>query len=335
MVAYLPFSLLDGVAAASAALVAFIGCAVFGAVAGTARERLRAADAVVGLGVATGSMTVFGAMFRIPLSIWAALLAMAALAGGVVLVRRRDAPGSVAMWIALATLVPLLLLVAMVPASHWDELHHWLLVAVYIERFDSFPRPDLPPSPAFMPAYPQAGPLFVWFVSLLARRWTESGGALLAVLLLGRFVPVLIAVVPEGPRGLSTSCSFATKAALSAAGLILVLPLNPGFDRTFSLTALADVPTATATGTSTVLGWLMLERLRDGEQAKAAVLALQFGIVTAFLLNLKQANPVLAALLVGSLGLLVLRDPSLRLGALLRLLPRMLLPGAVVYGVWR
>jgi hypothetical protein len=335
MVGYPPFSLLDGVAATSAALTAFIGCAVFGAVAGTPQERLREADAVVGLGIATGIITFFGTMFPIPLSVPAGFLAMAALSGGVMLLRQRDAPGGTAMWIVLAALVPLLLLVATMPASHWDELHHWLLVALYFQRFDSFPRPDLPPSPAFMPAYPQAGPLFVWLVSLLARHWTESGGALLAVLLLGSFVPILIAVVREVRCDLFTSYPLATRAALSTAGLFLVLPLNPSFDRTFSLTALADIPTATATGTGTVLGWLMLERLRDGEQVRARTVALQFGIVMAYLINLKQANPALAALLVGSVGLLVLRDPLLRSSDLLRLLPRMLLPGTVVCGAWR
>ena len=44
---------------------------------------------------------------------------------------------------------------------------------------------------------------------------------------------------------------------------------------------------------------------------------------------------VLAALLFGALGLLLLRDPRLRPGAFLRLLPRMLLPGVVIYGGWR
>src|SRR3954451_15249222 len=60
--------LLEGGIAAGAALTAFIGCAVLGAVAAPARCRLRAADPVVGLGIATGILTVLGATFRVPLS---------------------------------------------------------------------------------------------------------------------------------------------------------------------------------------------------------------------------------------------------------------------------
>jgi hypothetical protein len=323
------------VVSVAATLLVFIGSTVLGAITGPAQYRLRGADAVVGFGIATGLLTMFGVTFRIPLPVWAGLLAMAALAAGVVLVRRHDAPGGVAMWITLAVLAPLLLVVSTMPAVHWDELRHWLLVAEYFYHLESFPHPDLPPSPALLPAYPQAWPLMIWLVSLLAGRSTESGGAALSVLLLGSFAPVVIAVVRETWSDGPISFPFATSAVLTVASLILVLPFNPGFDRSFSLTALADVPTAAALGVSAVLGWLVLERLCDGDHGKAAVLALQFGIATAYLLNLKQANLVLAALLFGALGLLLLRDPCLRPGAFLRLLPRMLLPGVVIYGGWR
>jgi hypothetical protein len=333
--ASLTFSLLDGLLSFAAALLVFIGGSALGAIVGPAQYRLRGADAVVGFGAATGLLTMFGVTFRIPLAVWATLLAVTVLAAGVVLVRRRDAPGGVAMWITLVALTPLLLVVSTVAAAHSDELRHWLLVAEYFYRVESFPRPDLPPSLALLPAYPQAWPLMVWLVSLLAGRWTESSGAMLSVLLLGSFVPTLVAVVREVRSDLPIVIPLDSGAMLIAAGLILVLPLNPGFDRSFSLTALADVPTAAALAVSAVLGWLVIERLRDEDHRKAAVLALQFGIATAYLLNLKQANLVLAVLLFGAFGLLLLRDPRLSPGAFLRLLPRMLLPSLVVYCSWR
>ena len=64
-------------------------------------------------------------------------------------------------------------------------------------------------------------------------------------------------------------------------------------------------------------------------------LAWRFGFVGAMLVNLKQANPVLLALVTAGLILVALRDPAIRTRRALLQLPRMLGPGIVLIALWR
>jgi len=64
-------------------------------------------------------------------------------------------------------------------------------------------------------------------------------------------------------------------------------------------------------------------------------LAWRFGLVAAMLVNLKQANPVLLALVMAGLTLIALRDPAIRTTQALLQLPRMLAPAIALWAVWR
>ncbi|HYD98738.1 MAG TPA: hypothetical protein VEH84_05100, partial [Alphaproteobacteria bacterium] len=141
------------------------------------------------------------------------------------------------------------------------------------------------------------------------------------------FVAVVEAVRGPLPR----------RAALALTALLVPFAtlLSPSFDLAFALSSYADHATAVAAATAAVLGWRGLDALAAGERPAARALAWQFGLALALILNLKQTGPVVAALLLGGLGLIVLRDPRLRLRDALAMLPAMVLPGLLVYGVWR
>jgi hypothetical protein len=64
-------------------------------------------------------------------------------------------------------------------------------------------------------------------------------------------------------------------------------------------------------------------------------LAWRFGFVGALLVNLKQANPVLLALVTVGLAVIALRDPKVAKRRALAELPRMLGPAIIVFVVWR
>jgi hypothetical protein len=64
-------------------------------------------------------------------------------------------------------------------------------------------------------------------------------------------------------------------------------------------------------------------------------LAWRFGFVGAMLVNLKQANPVLLALVTAGLLLVASRDPAIRLRRVSVQLPRMLGPAICLFALWR
>jgi hypothetical protein len=137
------------------------GC--FGALAG-GRTRFAAADIFTGWGLITGGLTLAGIIAVAPFS-WLVYVFWAWAAVSAFFVWRRDRfdgplPGAFGlMWRVLVLALPLLVLVAAMKASQWDEFSQWLPNATYLFRFDGFPSSYLPQSPSVFPAYPYAGPL--------------------------------------------------------------------------------------------------------------------------------------------------------------------------------
>ena len=199
--------------------------------------------------------------------------------------------------------------------------------------------PDLPPSMAVFPAYPYGIPLFIYVASLLSRRYAEAAGGILNVLLLTTAAAILVGVVEQVRRERWPECSAALSptavAGLLGIGIPAVTILGPSFDASFVLTSLSDAGTSAEVAAAGVLGWLMLDRLALGQTAAARGLAIQFGFVGILLLVLRQSNPVLLAFLLAAFGAIVLRDPRLRPGDAVKLLPFLLGPGLMVFLVWR
>src|SRR5262249_28329301 len=90
-----------------------------------------------------------------------------------------------------------------------------------------------------------------------------------------------------------------------------------------------------AVGALGLLGVEILARLSISGTANVEGLAWRFGFVGAMLINLKQANPVLLALVTAALGLVALRDPSIQSRRVLVQLPRMLSPAIFLFALWR
>jgi hypothetical protein len=286
------------------------------------RQRFVEADLVVGWGFACVLFTLFGTATDISFAWIAAVVAVTALA--VAWAEWRSPVGFARVAVLAA---PLVVLVAAMHPSQWDEFTHWLPNAGFLYAHDGFPRTDLPPSPSLWPAYPYGLALPVYGASLIAGHFAENAGALFNLALLLSFAAMLARLMAPEPGRPGW--------ALCAAGLLAATFLNPSFVPKIAFTAYADSATGVALGIGAVLAWLALDAAARGEQARARALALQCGFALTALVSIKQVDAVLVAALTVALALVAWRDPAIGLGRAARLAPWMLILPIVVYVAWR
>ena len=307
------------------------GLMVLGALVG-GRQRFVEGEVIFGFGAVTLAFTVFGVVVTVPFTIIAGGLLTVGVGGAVVLYRRDGrlfTPG-ILRPIVIAT--PLLLMTSAMMASQWDEFSHWLPTVRFLIETDGYPWSGQPTTGGAFPGYPYGWSLLNYLASRLSGQYVENTGGVLNVLLLISFGLAAARLLLMGAGAEETaSRSWGLAGAMVFAGTLL----NPAFSQKVALTAYADVSTAVCVGFAGILGWLMVDALATDDREKARSLAWQFGVAAMVLINVKQANLVLVVILLGGVGLVSLRDPAVRLLDLIALLPRMILPAVVIYGLWR
>jgi hypothetical protein len=284
---------------------------------------------LVGFGIIGCAFTVVAVATRLPLS-W--LMLGVAVGALIVPLIRRQWPGGRSTAIAFALIAPILVAAAHGEAAMWDDFWNWLPNAAYAYMHNSLPWPDLPPSQSIFPGYPQGFPLMIAAASFASGRFLEAAGPVINVALLAGSSALLAealaaALVRHGrlkPTEMPT--------ILVAAGVAITTLLNPGLDGAVLLSAYADSGTMVAVGALGLLGVELLARLStaEGDDVEGLgvealgveALAWRFGCIGAMLINLKQANPVLLALVTGGLVLVAIREPALQTRRALRQLPR-------------
>lgn len=321
----------DGLLGLAAVLIVAATLAGLGAGPG-GRTRLPEADLVCGWGIVCLVFTVAGVLTPIPFTaLTVATLALAAMS--LCYARLRDgrfaAPGTGRTLLLVA---PLLLLLAGMTPSQWDEFSQWLPSARYLVEIDAFPGGGRPASAAHFPAYPYGVPLVTYLASRLAGRLVENTGALFNVIALVAFGLLMVRVIRNGlalPQDGPIGWGWCAVAVLS------VTLLNPAFVQKILLTQYADYPSAIGVGFAGVLAWLLLEALAEGDQAAARSRAFQLGLTLAFVVNAKQANLVHAVVLLAGLAVVALRDPRVPFARMLRLTPLVIVPAGAVYVAWQ
>lgn len=328
LMAYVPTAQqLVGLAAVLAVGLAFtgLGAAVVGG------RRLIEADLVSGWAVVCLFFTLVGVAAPVPFTGLAVVTAVAAIAA-LYWTWRRDGrllvPGGIRILVLAA---PLLLIATGMMPSQWDEFSHWLVSERYLLDVDGFPRAGGPVNPASFPGYPYGVPLPVYLASRLSGFLVENGGALFNILLLLAAGSMFIRVVRKGSGHDQTVPTW----SLAAFGILGVTLLNTTFVQKVILTAYADLPSAAALAFAAAAGWLMLEAAAAGDDDGARAHALQMGLAAAALVNAKQANLVLFAMLLAGVAIAALRDREVGLARLLGLAPRFAAPAVVIYGVWQ
>jgi len=318
--------------ALASTLVPIVAFVVAGSSVSPGRLRWPGGDMLVGCGVLSSALIILAVTTRIPLS-W--LMASLAILSVIALLIRRQLPGGSSTWIALALVSPIIVFAAGCAPAMWDDFWNWLPSAVYEYRHNSLPRPDLAPSLSIFPGYPKGMPLMIAAASFVSGRFLEVAGPIVNVLLLAGssavFAEALAAALVRRGRLQATEMP----PVLVAGSVVITILFNPGLDGGVVLSSYADCGTMVAVGALGLLGVEILKRLSDRDAANVEGLAWRFGFVGAMLVNLKQANPVLLALVMAGLILVALRDPAMRTWRALLQLPRMLGPGIIVIALWR
>lgn len=317
---------------------------VFGALAGGER-RLAEADLVVGWSVLSSVFVIVGVAAPLPFGILGyTLVAVAIPCGAVVYFRfKRVVESDVLRMAALA--LPLIALVTAMTASQWDEFTQWLPNARYIWEIDVFPRTGYAATNSAAPGYPYALATVIYMTSLIARSFVENAGAMFNLLLLLSFALIVArlirsAIVAPTPDryvklGLWAPMTGAHGWGYCAIGGLAVTVLNPTFVPKIVFTAYADSATSTAFGVCLVLGWLMLDALGEDDAPRARALAVQLGLTSAVLVNVKNGNLALVAILVVGLLIVAARDPGLKTLGVVRLAHWVLVPPIAIYALWQ
>jgi hypothetical protein len=322
----------ESVRALLCTLLPIVACIVAGSAVGRGRSRWPGADMLVGFGLLTAALTVLAVTTRIPLS-W--LMAGLGISSVIALLIRRQFPGGSSTWIALILVSPIFVSAAGHDPAMWDDFWNWLPSAAYEYRHNSLPWPDLPASLSIFPGYPQGMPLMISAASFVGGRFLEAAGPIINALLLAGssalFAEALAAALVRGGRLQAVEMP----PILVAVAVAITTLLNPGLDGGVVLSSYADCGTMVAVGALGLLGVEILLRLSAADAEDVEGLAWRFGFIGAMLVNLKQANPVLLALVTAGLILVALRVPALRTWRALVQLPRMLGPAIVFVALWR
>ena len=311
---------------AAIVIVAFTYMLIGGAIAG--RRRLAEADLICGWAVAIALVTAIGTTTRLPLSyVMHAVLALGVIAAA--LLWGREQRLASAAWLRIGALaLPLILLVAAMLPSQWDEFTNWLPSARYLYDIDAFPRRDGPPSLSVFPAYPYGLAIAIAQASHLAGDFAENTGALFNLFLLLSFALVVARVIAMG-----AGCKLGW--GVYALSLLAVTVLSPTFVPKIAFTAYADLATGVALGFAAVIAAFILGAIADGEGDKARTFAWQLGLILTALVSLKQVNLVLAVVALAGAVLAAWRDPRVGFRPLAPLaLPVLALPAAA-YIAWR
>lgn len=282
-----------------------------------------------------------GVLRVVPFTAIAVVAAALAVGSGMWLYVRRLGVVEPALLRTVLLCVPVLVQIAAMAPSMWDEFTNWLPNVRYLIEVDAFPGPGLPANPSVVPAYPYALPIVGYLASSLVGHFVENAIALFNLLLLLSLGLLVVrsmrAVIRDRPNVGPLPDDGPDRLTWGWCALAALLPtaLNPTFVHKVAFTAYADTGTAVTLGVAAILGWMCLNALADNRQSAAAGLAWQMGLASTALLVVKQVNLVLFIALIGVLILVALRDRRIPVRGLLPLAGRALALPLVVYVVWR
>ena len=118
-----------------------------------------------------------------------------------------------------------------------------------------------------------------------------------------------------------------------ALGVLMATALNPAFVPNIAFTSYGDPSTAVTLALALALGWRLLERLRIGRSMVYDGISLAAMLVV--LVNLKQANLSLLAIVILALLVVAAWDRSVTLTAAIKMIAVVAGPAVIIYASWR
>jgi hypothetical protein len=319
--AYLPsLHNLTGAAGLALTIVLFV---VLGSAA-TSRRGAPEVALVAGWGLACLVLTAWGtitaASLRFPVAV------LAAIGLGCLLPSYRSRIGSLngAGRLLLLSL-PLWLVMLPLRPSQIDTWLNLLPNAAYLFDHDMLPTALRPPSYSFLPVAPYNTQFAAYIASVAAGGFADSAMALFSIALQCA-AALLLARVVAGQEA-------APPWWACAVGLLLAVPLNPGFVPRISFASYGEAPLAVTTLFAVCLSVALIEELARNAAWPRSAPAL--ALVLAALVNIKQSGVGLLLPIGVSLLALVATHPRIRRGRGIAVVVATLVPATVMYLLWR
>ncbi len=310
-----------GAAGLALALVLFLA---LGTATAARRERPEIA-LVAGWGVACLVLTAWGTITSAPLLIPLAALVVAGLAGlALPLCRQRIGSLRGAGRLLLLTL-PMWLVMLPLRPSQIDTWLNLLPNAAYLFDHGWFPTALRPPSYSFLPVAPYNTQFAAYIASVASGGFADGAMALFSIALQCAAALLLARVIAgwDDPPPW-WAC---------AAGLLLTVPLNPGFVPRVDFASYGEAPLAV---TTLFAVWLSVELIEELAQDTARPRsAPSLALVLAALVNIKQSGIGLLLPIGATLLALVLAHPRIRRGRGVVIVLATLVPALGLYLLWR
>jgi hypothetical protein len=313
-------------------LILWIGLAGLGALA-AGRQAITEANPIFGWAVISTIFTLVGVVHRAPFLNLTMIAAIAALAGIILAIKRRQPLFVPGMWRVLVLAIPIFLIAGAMEPSQWDEFSHWLPAPNYLLEMDGFPNAEKPYNGAQMlSAYPYGWPMLSYLAGRIAGQQLFNIGGILNVLMLLTFTPLAIRTALEiFGRPFRQPIGWGMAAVCGLTATIF----NPTFVQKIVLTAYSGVSTSIVTGFCVLLMYRYLESLSDRNPLKPWPLAWQLSLALMLLINLRQTNLVVLLVFIVVVVVLAARTADLSLAKLGTFLPLIFGPAFVVYVAWR
>lgn len=291
----------------------------------TARRGLPEVALIAGWGLVCVVLTVWGvvtaASLRLPV-VGLAVIAVAAL----VVPKWRQRIGTLGgMGRLLLLTVPLWLVMLPVRPSQVDTWLNLLPNAGYLFTYNMLPTAAGPPSYSFLPVAPYNTQFATFIASVASGGFADSTMALFSIALQCAAALLLARVLAGRGEPLPWwAC---------ACGLLLAVPLNPGFVPRVFFASYGEAPLAVTTLFAVWLSAAVIEELVAGARWPRSAMALAW--VLAALINIKQSGVGLLLPIGATLLALVLMHPRVprRRGAGVVLAA--LVPGLTLYLIWQ
>jgi len=266
-----------------------------------------------GWGIAVVLFVVAGTTLAPSFRLVSGLLLIAALAGWVLL--WRDGLGDRAAWGRLARIallaLPLIVIVAGMRPSQWDEFAHWLPNGHFLAAHDGFPSLAVPNSASGWPAYPYALPLLSYLASLLLGGFSDTAGMLFNLFFMIAAASAIADIIADQrAAAMPPESRRFGEWAVAAGALLVAIPLNPSFVTKLTFTNYSDSATSCALAVAAILALQWLEATLEQRQERYG-LALACGWVLAAIIGLRQANLALFGLFIAGFAVALLLEGEL------------------------
>jgi hypothetical protein len=301
------------------ALLLLIGTAVSG------RSSAPEFRLVAGWGALCVVLTLWGVFLPWSLRIPAVALILAALAAQALPGRRMQRADWLALGRMLLVTLPLWAVMASLRPSQVDTFLNLLPNADYLVDYARLPAAWLPPSYSFIPAAPYDTQFLVFVGSLAMPDYPAAGMSLVNIML--RLVAGLAIARVLSRAGSETAPSW----GVIALGMLLVTLLDPGFVPRFHFSAYGETPLAVTALLAACLFVEAQQAYAEGGAAGRVALAL----ILVAMINTKQSGIGLVLALAGAAIIAGVAERGADKRRLLTETILVLVPAALIYGVWR